>query len=52
MINAEAQVCRRNAAKSAFRPFDKTHRSFIEIFVKAGIEKLLWGLEAIKIKVI
>lgn len=34
------------------RPFDKADGSVVKVFTKARIEKLLWRLEAIKIKVI
>jgi len=42
MMKAQPQVCRRNAANSAFRPFDQTDRSIIEILTKSRIEELLW----------
>ena len=52
MMKAQPQVWRRNAASSTFRPLDQTDRSIVKVFIKARIEKLLWGLETIKIKVI
>ncbi len=42
MMKAQPQVCRRNAALSALRPFDQTDRSVVKIFIQARIEKLLW----------
>ena len=41
MIKAQPQVCRRNAAFSAFRPFDQADGVLVEVFIKARIEKLL-----------
>ncbi len=41
MMKAEPQVRWRNAAFSALRPFDQTDCIFIEVFIKARIEKLL-----------
>jgi len=52
MMNAEAQVCRRYAALSAFRPLNQADSIFVKVFTQTRIEKLLWRLEAIKIKVI
>lgn len=52
MMKAQPQVWRRKAALSAVRPFDQADRSIVKVFIKARIEKLLWGLETIKIKVI
>jgi len=48
----EAQVWRRNAALSALRPFDQANRIIAKILIHPRIEKFLWRLEAIKIKVI
>ena len=52
MMKAQPQVCRRKAASSALRPFDQANRIFAKVFTQTRIEKLLWRLEAIKIKVI
>jgi len=52
MMKTQPQVWRRKAASSPFRPFDQTDRSIVKVFINARIEKLLRGLETIKIKVI
>ncbi len=48
----QLQVGARNTARRPLRPFDQRNGSFVKILVHSRIEKFLWRLEAIKIKVI
>jgi len=42
MAQTQADVRRRDTARSAFRPFDQADCAVIEILAKTRIEKLLW----------
>jgi hypothetical protein len=51
-IQENPEVRRGQQAARLFRPFDKTHRVFVEIFPETRLVPLIRIIEAIKIKVI
>lgn len=48
----QREISRRHVTSSLLRPLDEAHAIIAEIFAKAGIFKLCWVIESIKIKVI
>ncbi len=51
-MKTKDKISRRHVSSGLFRPLDQAHCIFTEIFAKAGIVKLFWFIESIKIKVI